>query len=298
MNRRGLLLAGPALLAAPLRAETALPPGRPPDYVERTLSEVPNAAAIGRRYWAPALNAGYVPQGLCVLGGQVLVAAYRSRLRERNTGPSRVFRLDREGGAVLGSFPLPPEFGHPGGLDTDGRMLFVADSGRLLALDATRLEEWRSPPILAHRRVDPALGPSFLGCDGASLWFGAHRRDGAPRLVSVPVSRIMDGRDDTIGAADARYDLPLPLHAQGAAVDREGRLWVSASSGNQMGRLFRLDPRSGAILGDHAMPGGIEDIGGAPDGMLWAVSEAGSERWSSWNTFFPLVFEIDPAKLR
>ena len=45
------------------------------------------------------------------------------------------------------------------------------------------------------------------------------------------------------------------------------------------------------------MPGGLEDLGLAPDGKLWAVSEAGTQRWNRWNTFYPLVFEIDPAKL-
>ncbi len=44
-------------------------------------------------------------------------------------------------------------------------------------------------------------------------------------------------------------------------------------------------------------PGGIENLGLAPDDKLWAVGEAGTQRWNRWSTFYPLVFEIDPAKL-
>jgi hypothetical protein len=41
------------------------------------------------------------------------------------------------------------------------------------------------------------------------------------------------------------------------------------------------------------MPAGIEDIEFAPDGRLWAVSEAGSQCWNAWPSFFPVVFSRD-----
>jgi len=41
------------------------------------------------------------------------------------------------------------------------------------------------------------------------------------------------------------------------------------------------------------MPAGIEDIEFGPDGRLWALSEAGSKRWNTWPTFFPVVFSLE-----
>ena len=82
-----------------------------------------------------------------------------------------------------------------------------------------------------------------------------------------------------------------------ATFGADGVVWISQSSGNRPAFLSKLDVRTGAVLGHYPAPGGIEDLGHAPDGRLWAVSEAGTRRWSRWNTFYPLVFEIDPAKL-
>jgi hypothetical protein len=46
------------------------------------------------------------------------------------------------------------------------------------------------------------------------------------------------------------------------------------------------------------MPIGIEDLGIDERGGLWAVSEAGSQRWSKWSEQFPVVFRLDPQRLR
>src|SRR5688500_1488994 len=55
-----------------------IPQGRIPVYTDRTLSAVPNAAAMSRLIWSPGLNEGYVPQGLTVLDGTIFVGTYRS----------------------------------------------------------------------------------------------------------------------------------------------------------------------------------------------------------------------------
>ena len=47
-----------------------------------------------------------------------------------------------------------------------------------------------------------------------------------------------------------------------------------------------------------ALPVGTEDIGFDAEGRLWTVSEAGSKRWLSWSTFFPVVFQVDMGRLR
>lgn len=297
LDRRRVLVAGAGLcLASAARARPALP-GDAPAYDARELTVVPNAPAIGRRYWSPGLNEGYVPQGLTVFGDEVLVACYRSTERDQDNGPARVFRLARADGRLLGSFVLPATYGHPGGLATARDTLFVANSGRLLALDFKESCRTGECAPLKEARVDKAMGPSFLTASGDTLWFGPYRREGTPGLHAVPIDRILAGGEIPIGLADSRATLPLPLFAQGATFDKAGKIWISQSSGNRPAFLSRLDPATGAVLGRYPAPGGIEDLGLARDGKIWAVGEAGTQRWSRWSTFFPLVFEIDPAKL-
>lgn len=296
-NRRQLLVAGAGLCLAPAALARPTLPGDAPGYDARELSAVPNEAAIGRRYWSPGLNDGYVPQGLTVYRDEILIAAYRSTERDQDNGPARLFRLSRTDGSLLGSFALPATYGHPGGLAMVRETLFVANSGRLLALDFRESCRNGECVPLKEARVDKAMGPSFLAASGDVLWFGPYRREGEPSLHAVPAARVLAAGDAAIGLSDAQASLPLPLLTQGATFDGEGKIWLSQSSGNRPAFLSRLDPRTGAVLVRYPAPGGIEDLGHAPDGKLWAVGEAGTRRWNRWNTFYPLVFEIDPGKL-
>ena len=297
LNRREVLAAGMGLSLAPAARARPVLPGEAPDYDARELTAVPNEAAIGRRYWSPGLNQGYVPQGLTVYRDEILIAAYRSFERDQDNGPSRLFRLGRNDGRLLGSFALPATYGHPGGLAVVGDTLFVANSGRLLALDFRESCRNGECVPLKEARVDKAMGPSFLAASAGRLWFGPYRREGSASLHAVPVARILSGAEVPVGLADAEVTVPLPLFAQGATIGSEGSIWIAQSSGNRPAFLSRLDSRSGAVLAQYPAPGGIEDLGRAPDGRLWAVGEAGTRRWNRWSTFYPLVFEIDPAKL-
>src|SRR5690606_18922941 len=64
-----LLLVG----AGPLPVRAQAIPGTPPSYSDRQPGPVPNAAAVDRRFWAPGLDDGYVPQGVTIIDGQVVV---------------------------------------------------------------------------------------------------------------------------------------------------------------------------------------------------------------------------------
>jgi hypothetical protein len=299
LTRRGALLAAAGFALAPA-AVSARPrlPGEEPLYDGRDLGAVPNAAAIRRRYWVPGLNDGFVPQGLTIIRNEILVAAYRSETPDQDSGPARIFRLARSNGRLVGSFGLPATYRHPGGLAAVGDTVFVANSGRLLALDFARSCAAGECVPLGETLVDKAMGPSFLAASAEKLlWFGAYRRKGEPSLYGVPLTRILSGGEKPVGPADATATLPLPQFVQGTTFDRKGDLWISQSSGNRPAFLSRLDPKTGAVLARYPVPGGIEDLGCAPNGRLWAASEAGSKRWSRWDTFYPLVFEIDPGKL-
>jgi len=97
--------------------------------------------------------------------------------------------------------------------------------------------------------------------------------------------------------ANITYLSLLPVEGiQGAAFDRDGVLWVT-SSGSQFGRVTRL-----AAAGDadaaFELPTGSEDIAFDDAGRLWCVSEAGSLRWRHWRERFPLLFRLNPGRLR
>jgi hypothetical protein len=75
MERCWLAVAATALVTGKCAAQVVVPAaatspapiaGIAPSYGPKTVSAVPNAAAIVRRIWLPELDAGYDPQGLAV----------------------------------------------------------------------------------------------------------------------------------------------------------------------------------------------------------------------------------------
>ncbi len=101
MRRRWLAVAASALVMGAYAgqgvvpaAETSPAPiaGIAPSYGPKTVSAVPNTAAIVRRIWLPELDAGYDPQGLAVDDGAIYVSAYRSDSLGVRRGPCRVPR--------------------------------------------------------------------------------------------------------------------------------------------------------------------------------------------------------------
>jgi len=75
MGRRWLAVAAAALVTGAYAAQPVVRAAEPspapiagiaPSYGPKTVSAVPNAAAIARRIWLPGLDAGYDPQGLAV----------------------------------------------------------------------------------------------------------------------------------------------------------------------------------------------------------------------------------------
>jgi hypothetical protein len=277
--------------------------GARPGYGPARVSAVPNERAIVRRYWAPGLDAGYNPQGLTTVAGAVLVSAYRSAAYGVNRGPCRLFRLDPENGRETGHADVPPPCGHAGGLAYPGAdMLYLTDTHNLFEIFLRQAFGEQAFPI---RGV--ALGPGLVGALAASapgaLWSGTYKEDGPGMLYrfgSEVLLRLGGGESLTI--ADASGELAIPSYAQGAAFDRDGKLWV-ARSHNRWGELDRLDPATGAVERSYVVAGGIEGIAFDQGGLLWAISEAGARHvYDNFLAalvmpFFPLVFAIDPARL-
>lgn len=298
-----LLLLLYALPAGPAAAQETIG-GVAPTYTQRQLSPTPLDPAIRRRHWAPGLNEGYVPQGLTLVRNTLFVGAYRSTDANTSRGPARIFAVDPAGGAVIGGFDLPAAIGHADGLAAtpDGGLLYLADNGRsVYAFDLPRsLAQGRAEPVGAPRKLarDEGLGSNLLTYGAGLLWFGRYARDGSKAiLVAADPGTLFAANAAPFALKDAVRRIPLPQFAQGATFDAAGRLWVSASN-SRMGRLYRLDSATGAVLAEFPAMAGLEDLARGGDGLLWSIGEAGSQRWNTWATFYPLLFAFDPAALR
>lgn len=275
--------------------------GQRPTYSDRAPSVPPNDDAIVRRFWVPGLDEGFVPQGLTQAGSRLLVAGYLPPDAEARRGPSRVYALDMETGAITGQFALPAEVGHADGLASDrANTLYLADGGAgLMAIDLAASLRSGKAWVIARRKLrrGPGVGTNFLAFDGARLWFGPFARDGEPRLLAARPQTLFAGDATPFTPDQAEASLAIPLRAQGAAFDGKGRLWLATSTVRE-GALYRLDAASGRVEARYAAVPGIEDLSVDSRGLVWACGEAGTRRWLTVPTFYPLVFAIDPARLR
>ncbi len=299
----GLVVLGIVAILPPTAAGGDPIRGAKPAYGPALVGAMPNEAAIGSRIWMPGLDDWYNPQGLAVVGESIFVAAYRSDAPRVYRGPCRVFRIDPASGAETGHFDVPTPCGHAGGLAAAANgKLYIADTHTLFMTDLAAT--FASPP--PRFRVIP-LGPGVTGglaVSGAGdIWIGSYRKDGPGRLYRFPTAAL-DAMPDgaALNAEDATAELAIPSHAQGAAIDAAGRLWV-ARSDLRWGALDRIDRATGQVERHYEAPAGIEGIAFDGTGRLWAVSEAGARHFhdQSWMAlvmpFHPLIFAIDPARL-
>jgi len=275
--------------------------GASPSYLHEATESVPNAAALGRRIWAPGLDDGYVPQGLASAGDYLFVSAYHPEPEEHSpNGTCRVFRIERATGRTAGSFGLPAGLcGHAGGLAYlgNGRLL-LADTRRIFGIDLARaLASGQAEGAMEWVELSGALRGSFAAFDGRDAWIGTWTHDANQSHMYRLSPRIFDEFDRrTVDEREALGSIAIPLEAQGAAFARDGDLWLSASN-SKWGRLYRLDP-SGKVKAEYEMTAGLEGLAFDSGGHLWALSESGSRKYLYWGTAFPFVFEIDVSRLR
>lgn len=273
--------------------------GARPAHLGAELPAVPNAEAIANRIWAPEIDAGYVPQGVTVANGEVLISSYRSTDPKVGTGPCRIHRIDPASGRTVGQFDMPPGCGHAGGMAYLGQgMLLVADTRRLYKIDMKRAFAGEADAVVATLNLTGGMKGSLVDFDGKSIFIASSEKDASKaQAFFLPLSLFDTHNGATLEPSQASRSFAIPAEAQGAAFDRDGGLWMTFSN-SKFGRLQKLDPASGAVLASHDMVIGIEDIAFDETGRLWTVSEAGSLRWSRWQVSYPVVFSIDPQRLR
>jgi hypothetical protein len=289
-----------AILQGTASADAVVPVETPPSYAEdrSVTADFPNAAAADLLIWLPSLDQGDVAQGLTVLGRHVLVAAYQ----EGKAGPQdcRVHRFDADTGAHTGTADVPTACNHGGGLAVAGGRLFLSDTWKLIELDADALFDptQHSRSVLRSVSLRFPLRGSFAAGTRDGVWIGEYRREPGASLRFVTLAAI-DAADPVggLGPDAIAHQIPAPARAQGATVAPDGSLWVSASS-SQFGALYRIDPVTGEILAEYAMPVGTEDLGLDAQGRLWTVSEAGALKYLNWPAFHPFVMRLRPEQLR
>jgi hypothetical protein len=276
--------------------------GSAPTYALNIPSEFPNRQAITPRLWVPGLDDGWTPQGLALVGSHALVSAYQDT--DATKPKCRVFRIELATGANAGSFVMPEPCRHAGGITNIG--------GGYVILADTR-QDWRvhvekalaAGTAEGHTRgmikLDRGFGSAFTFFDGKDLWNGVWvtEKDAADsKIYRLPLS-LFDREGVNVTKDVPAEILPVPLLAQGGALDRDGNLWISSSDGPRISYLYRVDRKTGAALARYEMPSRIENIVFDRDDRLWAISESGSRKYQRpGDPDFPFIFEIDVGKLR
>jgi hypothetical protein len=299
MTRLAAFLACAVLFGA--HAAPADIAGTKPAYLEAATTSIPNEGAIVRRVWTPGVEEGFIPQGLTVAAGHVLVAMYRATEPKQNTGPCRVYRVEIASGAVTGSFDLPPALcGHAGGLAYLGNgQLLLADTKQLLRIDLERAFSTgkAEQAMRGTLKLGGALRGSFAAFDGKDPWIGTWTKEINDARMYRFSAELFDERDGQVIREDVALEsIPIPVEVQGAGFAKDGKLWLSASN-SRWGKLYCVD-RQGKVEAQFPMVAGVEDIDFDVDGGLWAVSESGTRKYLQWETRFPFLFRLDVGKLR
>lgn len=276
--------------------------GTKPTYLESPSVTVPNLAALSHRIYTPALDEGYVPQGLTASGGYLYVSSYKPTPDlKANTGPCRVFRIEAATGKSAGGFDIPPgTCTHSGGLAHVGNgKLFLADTRQVFLIDVDKaLASGTSAGASKAVKITGDLRGSYATFDGTHAWIGTWTKDDAAkaRMYRLDPALFDTADGQTVKEDRAVESIPVPLEAQGAAFDKTGNLWISASN-SHWGKLYRLN-RQGQVQAEYAMTAGLEDLAVDESGQLWGLSESGTRKYMAWETKFPYIFRIDPSKLR
>lgn len=275
--------------------------GTKPTYIEAYTETVPNLAALSHRIYTPGLEGDYVPQGLTVAEGHLLVSSYKPTPDlKANTGPCRIFRIEIATGRDAGHFDIPPgTCTHAGGLGYMGNgRLFLADTRQVFLIDLPKaLASGTSVGASKAVKITGELRGSYATFDGRDPWIGTWTKDPAKARMFRLEARLFDEYDgQTVKEDRAAESIPVPLEAQGAVFDKAGNLWVSASN-SKFGRLYKLD-RKGVVKAEYEMVPGLEDLAVDDQGNLWGLSESGTRKYLHWETKFPYVFRIDTSKLK
>ncbi len=290
----------------------AVPPsgvlGAAPHYGPGAPGRLPNAGGVVQRIWVPGFDDFFDPQGLAVTGDAILVSGFvrDTYLLRDNKGQCQLFRLDAASGRILGQRDVDTvaTCGHAGGLAyPGGPTLFVADTATLFMTPLATAFDAAPPPFKRLALAAPITGGNAASGSGC-IWLGTYDVTGLGRLYRFETATLEHhDPEKPLTMDEATRSIRLPSYTQGAAIDRDGGLWI-ARSNVDWGNPERIDPITGSVLARYDVPAGTEGLAFDKDGRLWAVSEAGARRfYAIWAVramypFNPLIYAIDVEKLQ
>ena len=223
-----------------------------------------------------------------MIGQEIFLSAYR----HGGEGPKcMIFRLDSATGQTLSEHAVGDYCSHAGGLAyTDSGRLFLSDTRRLyeISLESTRRSKSGFAEIIHTWELRFPLNGSFSAANFTGLWVGVFSKPKPSVLYRIPWSMLNDNKED-LWISDTDHSIEIFPASQGGCFDKEDNLWLSQST-SQYGRIQKVEWNSGRVIKEYKMMAGIEDLGCGAKGKIWSVSEAGSQRWSNWETFYPVVF--------
>ena len=293
------------VIAAAVLAAAAVPSfagilGKKPEYLDAAATSFPNDEAVTPRMWAPGLDEGWTPQGLTFVDKYAVVSAYQDS--DASRAHCRVFRVERDTGAPAGFFDVP-NCHHADGVASVGNGLIVlADSHQLWRIDLeAALKNGRvEDGIRGTVKLGGETRGSLVFFDGTDVWTGVYTvtKDADKAKLHRWALRIFDEHDgEIVDENNALQALKIPPLCQGGAVAPDGSIWLTAST-SKIGRLHHIDRKTGAVMATYETVNGIEGAEFDNSGHLWAISEAGARKYLHWPRFYPVIFEIDLAKLK
>jgi hypothetical protein len=97
-------------------------------------------------------------------------------------------------------------------------------------------------------KLGTGYGSAFTFFDGKDLWNGVWvtEKEAADAKIYRVDLGLFDKAGHTVTKGNAADVVKIPIQVQGAAIDKQGNLWMSASQGETVSRLYRVDRKTGA----------------------------------------------------
>lgn len=260
---------------------------------ERDLETFPNSDVACEGIWIPGVEVGegngFIPQGFALDGRTVLVSGYF-----RDEELVRVYELDLDTGKLLDERDFPG-LKHGGGILVDETgAVWLADTARLLRMDRTTMFSADPPDPQEFKLAKPLRGSFLANGRAGHLWIGVYDKSQPSRMYEYEIAELVaalapiggkEKKKPTLGVDDAVGSVDIERKAQGADVSGSG-VWVSSSS-STCGILTRNGSDT------FGFGPGVEEIETDGQGGMWAIFEAGAEKYQE--RFYPILarFQLD-----
>ncbi len=286
--------------------------GVKPSYLARPSQSVPNGQAIVRAYYAPALDLGFVPQGVSLYKDVLYVGGYiqadetvrpQCRIYAIYVGPNNMLYQ------VMGYRDLPRTCNHAGGLaiNKSGNMI-VSDNIRLFVLtpnpavkmrvDAEKRNAMPSVALYIDRSTSVKemslageLKGTFVVTSSYGTEIGSYLQDKDKTVTFFFPNMLIDYGYVLYSQQSSPVD--VFYKAQGAAYDSFNNLWTTA----QASKVNYLNVGRTSTI-SYEMVTGLEGLAFASNGWIWMVSEAGTKKSKNKVHAFPAVFLVNPGLLQ